>query len=485
MCRASPGSVPFIFVRSAAEDCAVPPLSTMTADDEAEPPRTPDAEVTAADPCPRALLIGSCVAASCVGVEYGLIFPTIYPYLRSLGPHPTVLAGVAAATFSLAKTAALADRVGPRKPACIAFLVAALGNVYYFAAHRPADVVAARAIVGVGSSVTGVLLGVVGSGNGDDAESRRTRDLRLAVFNGTALLAVLAGPGLAALFSFLPARRTGASRYEVDADTAPGLFLAGLALLCALWAVAALPDAAPTRRRSSVVGGQKPGPVRDALVARRGAATLAVSFGGGSLIACLDTAFPVVARDDFGATTTMIALVLAAFALVGVLAMVGAMAYARRGDGDAQVARRRKVRMVRFGLACEVVGAVLGLLAFSCVPVSQVLWREVAGRASGAVVILGALGASNANVQLLAAVVDMGRHPGFYAGLRSVFVCAGRATGALAAGGLLAVSSETYLPVFAFVAAVAAMGLSAFIFVPPRFVGGSLAEPLLDESPVV
>merc|ERR1712147_243962 len=112
---------------------------------EAETPAAPAPR--AADPCPRSLLIGSCVAASCVGVEYGLIYPTIYPYLRELGTHPTVLAGVAAAAFSLAKTAAFvplgaaADRFGPRKPAVIALLVASIGNVYYFAASKPLDIV--------------------------------------------------------------------------------------------------------------------------------------------------------------------------------------------------------------------------------------------------------------------------------------------------------------------------------------------------------
>ena len=117
--------------------------------------------------------------------------------------------------------------------------------------------------------------------------------------------------------------------------------------------------------------------------------------------------------------------------------------------------------------------------------------REVFGLASGALIILGALAASNANIQLLAAVADMGHHPGFHAGLRSVFVCAGRSVGALSAGWLVAVSSSTYLPVFAFVVGVASLGLLAFVVAPPRLVGGSeLAEPLLDDdggeaSPVV
>ena len=201
------------------------------------PKRQPRRRRALPTPARARLLIGSCVAASCVGVEYGLIYPTIYPYLRELGAHPTVVTGVAAAAFSLAKTAAfvplgaLADRFGPRKPAVIAFLVAAMGNVYYFAASRPLDVVVARAIVGLGSSVTGVLLGVVGSGNCEDATMRRKRDLRLAVFNGTSLLAVLAGPGLAALFSVLPEGEHPV--FDIDAYSAPGLFLAALALLCA------------------------------------------------------------------------------------------------------------------------------------------------------------------------------------------------------------------------------------------------------------
>ena len=200
-------------------------------------------------------MIGSCVAASCVGVEYGLIYPTIYPYLRELGAHPTIVTGVAAAAFSLAKTAAFvplgaaADRFGPRKPAVIAFLVASIGNVYYFAASKPLDIVVARAIVGLGSSVTGVLLGVVGSGDGDDSTMRRKRDLRLAVFNGTSLIAVLAGPGLAALFSVLPEGEHQV--FDIDAYSAPGLFLAALALLCAVWALLALPATPPAQRRAS------------------------------------------------------------------------------------------------------------------------------------------------------------------------------------------------------------------------------------------
>ena len=67
----------------------------------------------------------------------------------------------------------------------------------------------------------------------------------------------------------------------------------------------------------------------------------------------------------------------------------------------------------------------------------------------------------------------MGHHPGFYAGLRSVFVCAGRSVGALSAGWLVAVSSSTYLPVFAFVVGVASLGLFVFMVAPPRLVGGS------------
>ena len=472
---------------------AAAPSTLMAEGDDATTPRTDDAEC-AADPCPRSLLIGSCVAASCVGVEYGLIYPTIYPYLRELGAHPTVVTGVAAAAFSLAKTAAFvplgaaADRFGPRKPAVVAFLVAAIGNVYYFAASRPLDVVVARAIVGLGSSVTGVLLGVVGSGNCEDASSRRKRDLRLAVFNGTSLLAVLAGPGLAALFSFLP--EGDHEVLSVDAYSAPGLFLAALALLCAVWALLALPATPPAQRSSRRVGeaviernvSVKPArDVRDALITRRGAATLTVSFVGGSMIACLDTAFPVVARDDFQATTTTISLVLACFALLGVFAMVLAMGYAKKNDGDPGVARKRKVRVVRVGLSFEVIGALTGLLAFLYVPPSHIFAREVFGLASGALIILGALSASNANIQLLAAVADMGHHPGFYAGLRSVFVCAGRSVGALSAGWLVAVSSKTYLPVFAFVVGVASLGLFVFMVAPPRLVGGSdLAEPLLE-----
>ena len=66
-------------------------------------------------PCPK---LGACVAASCVGVEYGgLIYPTIYPYLRELGTPHGLLASPPTA-FSLAKTARVRTaRVGGRTAA--------------------------------------------------------------------------------------------------------------------------------------------------------------------------------------------------------------------------------------------------------------------------------------------------------------------------------------------------------------------------------
>ena len=92
--------------------------------------------------------------------------------------------------------------------------------------------------------------------------------------------------------------------------------------------------------------------------------------------------------------------------------------------------------------------------------------------ASGALIILGALAASNANIQLLAAVADMGPVPGFMRDCGSVCVCAGQVSVPSRRGGWWR-SPPRHLPVFAFVVGVASLGLFVFIVARPPFVGGS------------
>ena len=131
--------------------------------------------------CSRGVHVGCCVAALAVGVEYGIINPTIYQYLRSLGPKPELHMGVCCAVFSFARVVTyvplghVADRCGARAPSAGFFLLAALGNLYYFVARRPMDVVLSRAVVGLGSSVSSVLCGVVGACQG----SKRERNSQL------------------------------------------------------------------------------------------------------------------------------------------------------------------------------------------------------------------------------------------------------------------------------------------------------------------
>ena len=208
--------------------------------------------------CSTPVLVGCCVCATLVGIEYGIIVPTIFQYLSSLGARPQLMMGLACASFSLAKTVTfvplgmMSDRVGARWP-CVLFLcVASLGNLYYFMASRPWDVVFSRAIVGVGSSVTSVLMAVVGRSS-EDLASRRVRDRRLAFFNATSLLAILVGPGLAACFSFARDDAGAAGRAAFTRYSGPGLVMCVLMGACAVWALVALP-AAPGRRRTVTLG---------------------------------------------------------------------------------------------------------------------------------------------------------------------------------------------------------------------------------------
>jgi len=453
-----------------------------------EAPRTPGSRAAKTEPCPRALLIGSCCAAACVGVEYGIIYPTMYSYLKSLGGRPALLMGVASAAFSLTKTVgfvpfgALADRVGPRIPCTLLFMVACMGNLYYYAAKSPRDVVAARAIVGVGSSVTGILMAVVAAGDAADAAARARRDRNLALFNGTSLLALLLGPGLAAVFAYAPTppASAGPAWCEFDQYDAPGLFLACLTACCALWCFVCLPRE-PYSKTAADDDDVAPPPkpfarhhATAALVGRRGFTSLVVAFVGGALIATLDTAFPVVAKDDFDATVTTISVVLAMFAIAGVFAMVVSGAYAKLGGPDEKAARR-KIYILRFCVASEIAGGIVGLSVFQGLPTVEL---AAVGCVVGSLVVLGALGGSNANVQLLAGVADMRRHPGFYSGLRSVAVCAGRATGGLLSGFLLDLDpSPTHTSTFASVVGFAALSLVPVFFFPPRVVPLEPAAP--------
>ena len=223
---------------------------------------------------------------------------------------------------------------------------------------------------------------------------------------------------------------------------------------------------------------------------------------GGALIATLDTAFPVVAKDDFDATVTTISVVLAMFAIAGVFAMVVSGAYAKLGGPDEKAARR-KIYILRFCVASEIAGGIVGLSVFRGLPTVELAAvgcvvsgpgsksttlsrrrRGCSGRTVsistqvGSLVVLGALGGSNANVQLLAGVADMRRHPGFYSGLRSVAVCAGRATGGLLSGFLLDLDpSPTHTSTFASVVGFAALSLVPVFFFPPRVVPLEPAAP--------
>jgi len=493
--------------------------------------------------CPYWLCVGCCLAACCVGIEYGIIYPTIYSYLTELeGSRPALMFGVASGCFSVCRSAmfvplgALADRVGPRLPTALFFGVACLGNLYYFSATRQVDVVVARAVVGLGSAVTSVLMGVVGRCATDDPAQKAVRDRRLAVYNGTALLAILLGPGLAAGLAALPESCSGRDGDDaaipcvtygirIDEYNGPGLLMAVLTAACAVWALACLPgspDAVRGRSASIAVEAEPRTELQDAspmlleppesrapslllsptsgavaldrgdaffgrkrarhhahaaLVGRRGASTLLVSAVGGCMIATLDTAFPIVAKDDFGARPLVIALILAGYALMGVAAMVRAGRMAR---GPPEGAVGRKIRVVRLGLWAEVVGGAVGLAVFTTVPHEALTY---CGLAAGAIVIFGAMFASNANIQLLAAVGDMKSHAGFYSGLRSVFVCAGRAVGGFMGGLLLDWDhSSQHVPVFVFILLVCSTGLATFACLPPRPAADELEEPLLSAA---
>lgn len=201
------------------------------------------------------------------------------------------------------------------------------------------------------------------------------------------------------------------------------------------------------------------------------------------MIAALDTGFPIVAHEDFGVNPTLIAALLAAFATIGVGAMVASEAVRRGRDTP-----RRRVAVLRVGTGLEFVGGVVGFLSFYRLdPRKQ---RDVLGpmaMVTGALCVFGTMFATTPNVQLLAAVANMRRHAGFYSGLRAVSLSLGRAVGGFMAGLLLGVGSgHRHLPIFAFVVAMALLGFSAVACFPPRVParpGAALDAPLLRDAP--
>ena len=493
-----------------------PPSAAAAA---AEPPKAGGERLV----CSRAVHIGCCVSSTMVGIEcgpaaspcrrvgdcilplhrYGIIYPTIFQYLRGLGPRPQLMMGAASAGFSLARVVtfiplgAVADRYGAKVPCVVFFLIAALGNLYYFAARRPVDVVVSRAVVGVGSSVSSVLCSVVGTAT-DDPEARKIRDKRLAVFNATALLAILAGPGLSACFALV--REDGDDEdkggFAFTRYRAPGLVMCFLMTACSLWALVALPNrplvprVQPSEDEDAADGDDAASgrELYGTLVARRGFSVLFVAFVGGAMIAALDTGFPIVAHDDFALNPTLIALLLAFFACTGVLGMAASEWYRRGRD-----TRHVRVRVVRLGVAFQVAGGVLCLFFFSAFAHKadhRDLYLAPAALATGCLVVGGTMATTTPNLQLLAAAANMKRHAGFYSGTRAVALSFGRTVGGFCAGLLLSVNhSRSHWPIFLFVSTLTALGLAVFTCFPPKSredgvkrSSDDLAAPLLSSS---
>jgi MFS family permease len=253
--------------------------------------------------------------------------------------------------------------------------------------------------------------------------------------------------------------------YALTRYRAPGLAVAALMAGCACWAAVALPDRPRPPPAHEASHGR-----RDAygtLIRRRGASVLVVACVGGAMIAALDISFPIVAHEDFGANPTLIAALLACFACVGVVAMASSEWY-RRGRDD----RDLRVRVVRCGVATQMLGGFGGLLTFMLL--GETRGTDDAALAApallaGAVVVAGVMSATTPNLQLLANAADMRSHAGFYSGIRAVALSLGRMLGGFVAGLLLDVNrSPSHWPTFAFVISATALGLGVIVCFPPR-----------------
>jgi len=176
----------------------------------------------------------------------GLILPSLWPYLLSLGGAKETL-GVVVASFSLGRMMAtipfgfLSDHFSTQAVLVIASVIQILGHSMYVIAPSISAIVVARVIVGLGSATMSVCRAHVAKSTTKGQRTYFFAYLSALQFVGFAVL-----PGLGGLLDMLPEGRVGV--LELNEITYPALFLvlANLGVIGVAYCVYRDPESVPT-----------------------------------------------------------------------------------------------------------------------------------------------------------------------------------------------------------------------------------------------
>ena len=279
-------------------------------------------------------------------------FPTIAPYAESLGAS-AALAGIIVAAYSFTNlfgnlgAGPILDRLGRRGPMIVGMAISAVAVLSYSLVQSPAQLMAARAVHGLGAAVLAPgAFSIIGDGAPDDR-----RGQAMGLTGALIALAALVGPPAAGILR--------------DAWGAGAVFLTDFALLFATMTVFVL--ATRGDLRVSVLAAPLPraaaarAPWRRPAIWSACGAAFAIAVGVGALVAHL----PLL-LEGLGESATRTGYSFGVYALVAMVVMAGPTS--RAGD--------RYGRVLPMSIGLLVVSAGLAVLGFS-----EVFWAIAAGMA--------------------------------------------------------------------------------------------------------
>lgn len=166
----------------------------------------------------------------CGGVEYGVIFPTIWAYLQNLGARDETFLGLAVAAFSMSGIVigpAIGKWFDKTRNAKAALIVAnmfeIIGSFMYFLAVSPWFVVLSRFVCGIGSGASAVVLADVSLNTVIE-----DRTSILSKLSACRQVGLMTGPVFNIMLQQLD---FDIWNFPVNQMTSPGLFMAALGIL--------------------------------------------------------------------------------------------------------------------------------------------------------------------------------------------------------------------------------------------------------------
>ncbi|KAF2077643.1 hypothetical protein CYY_001030 [Polysphondylium violaceum] len=188
---------------------------------------------------PKRIHIISLISVMAIGfianVEYGIVMPSIWNYLQSVGGTNHDL-GMALAGFSLAQVCFLpliglwADKRTMRESFCASLVIGIIGNIMYAMSVHPLMIIAGRFIAGVGSSNMALTNSYIAS-----VSTKEQRTKYMAKVNGINAFGLVAGPAFNLAINLLnKSFWIGSVHFIFDPLRSPGWLLAILLLCCLL-----------------------------------------------------------------------------------------------------------------------------------------------------------------------------------------------------------------------------------------------------------